>query len=329
MQATDVYRANAYQEWFYFFTPLLVGGLLLASAGLKSDQLLVDEATQGGLLGSRWFLIALVECELLLGMWLLSGAFPYRCRQVVLAVFSVFAIVALKKALSGESSCGCFGRFEVNPWWTLGLDIFVLGAIWKWRTFQSKRLAPDASCEIVASPKEGNRVRTFAVAGVVLLVGVPISIQMLSAHHATLTRDGAIEGDDELVILEPEEWIDQPLPIAAHIDIGEQLLKGPWILVLFHHDCPKCQEALPQYEQLAQEGSRKRIAIVEVPPYGEKASHAAASIYGRLTDGREWFVQAPVEIVVENGIVKCASTELPSLGDVGSRSDGVFSAAVP
>ncbi len=47
-----------------------------------------------------------------------------------------------------------------------------------------------------------------------------------------------------------------------------------------------------------------RSGAAEVPPYGEKAKHAVASLYGRLTDKQEWFVQAPVEIVVEGGIVR-------------------------
>jgi len=318
MKAIDV---NQYR--LRFLAPLLVGVLLLASAGLKADQLLLDEASQEGLLGSRWFLMALVECELLLGVWLLSGIFSRRCRQVVLAVFAMFAIVALQKGFSGESSCGCFGRLEVNPWWTFGLDLLVLGAIGKWTPLQIKQ---QAASETEVSLRSGVSRRTFAAAGIVFLVGVPISVQMLSAHHATLTQAGTIVGDGKLVILEPETWIGKPLPIATHIDIGDQLLEGEWILVLFHHDCPECQEALPQYEQLAQEGGRKRIAVVEVPPYGKKANHTVASVYGRLSDKREWFVQAPVEIFVKNGIVEASSTGLPSLGYMARKTSSEFSA---
>jgi len=305
MKATDLSR---------LLVPLLVGGLLLVSAGLKADQLLVDEATQDGLFGSRWFLMALVECELLLGVWLLSGIFARRCRQVVLAVFAVFAIVALQKGFSGESSCGCFGRLDINPWWTFGLDLLVLGTLWNWNPIQAH--TQEATDKTL---RTGVSWRAPVVAGLLLLVGVPVSIKMLMADPATLTKAGTIVGDGKLVILEPETWIGQPLPIATHIDIGDQLLEGEWILVLFHHDCPKCQEALPRYEELAQQliqnGSNTRIAAVEVPPYGEKTKHAVASLYGRLTDKQEWFVQAPVEIVVEGGIVRGASGELPGLGE--------------
>jgi len=321
MQATDTNRSRVPQEGFYFLVPILVGGLLLASAGLKADQLLIDEVTQDGLFGSRWFLIGLVECELLLGMWLLSGTFSVRCRQVVLAVFAVFAIVALQKGLSGESSCGCFGRLEVNPWWTFGLDIFVLGAMWKWTPSQGKlQDSQEPPGETRPSRREGISRRTFAAAGAVLLVGIPISMKMLSAQHATLSHAGTIIGNGQLVILEPEEWIGKPLPIAGHIDIGDQLQEGAWILVLFHHDCPECQEALPRYEELAyqfaQSGDGTRIATIEVPPYGEgssRANHARMSFYGRLNEKREWFVQAPVEIRIRDGRITEVSRELPSL----------------
>jgi len=328
MKASDISR---------LLVPVLVGGLLLVSAALKADQLLVDEAAQDGLFGARWFLMAVVEFELMLGIWLLSGIFAFRCRQVVLVVFAMFAIVALQKGLSGESSCGCFGRLEVNPWWTFGLDLLVLRALWNWNPLasfqvpvaQGKETAQESAAETESSTRTGINRRAMAVVGLLLLIGIPISIKMLSAQNATLTQAGTIVGDGQLVILEPETWIGKPFPIASHIDIGDQLLKGDWIVVLFHHGCPECQEALPQYEQLAQEDGRKRIAVIEIPPYGKKSDHAVASLYGRLTDKREWFVQAPVEISVKSGMVEAASTELPSLGDAANKTNSVFSSAVP
>ena len=50
---------------------------------------------------------------------------------------------------------------------------------------------------------------------------------------------------------------------------------------------------------------------------------------GRLSDEREWFVQTPVEMVVENGVVKRVSGELPNLGDVGIMPEGEFFAVFP
>jgi hypothetical protein len=101
--------------------------------------------------------------------------------------------------------------------------------------------------------------------------------------------------------------------LAPKINVGE----GRWILLLYHHDCPHCQEALPQYERLAANqsvvGSDQRVALVETPPFESATPHIEGIFHARLTDAHEWFVQTPVEIQVENGIVVSASLDLPAV----------------
>ncbi len=87
---------------------LTVGLFLLLAAGLKAYDLATGPIQGAGILQSRWFLIGVVEFELLLGLWLLSGVFPAHAWAVSLGCFACFACVTLHKALSGETSCGCF-----------------------------------------------------------------------------------------------------------------------------------------------------------------------------------------------------------------------------
>jgi spore coat protein U-like protein len=61
--------------------------------------------------------------ELILGLWLLSGLAQRWARYAALAFFGILAAASLMMALEGRSHCGCFGRVEVNPWWTFGLDV--------------------------------------------------------------------------------------------------------------------------------------------------------------------------------------------------------------
>jgi hypothetical protein len=119
------------------------------------------------------------------------------------------------------------------------------------------------------------------------------------------------------VILEPEAWGGNYFPLSGHISPPIDLSSGAWVVLLYHHDCSECQDALPMYEELAatqsSAGNPLRILLLEIPPYGRQVIAAGASIHARLSNDREWFVEAPVEIQIAGGKVVSASRELPSL----------------
>ena len=124
----------------------------------------------------------------------------------------------------------------------------------------------------------------------------------------------------DLYILEPETWIGQLFPLREHIDID--VSQGNWVLLMHRHDCPKCQEAIPRYEQLAMLGPNDQVAIVEVPPHD--TLHETLSDYclvGRLSDDRDWFVETPIEIRLADGLVVSASTDLPFLHQQVNNED--------
>jgi hypothetical protein len=70
--------------------------------------------------------IASIELEITLGVWLLSGWFQRGAWLGALGFFGVLAGVSLYLALIGQRSCGCFGRVPVNPWLTFTLDVWLL-----------------------------------------------------------------------------------------------------------------------------------------------------------------------------------------------------------
>lgn len=86
---------------------ILLGLVLLTAAGLKGHQVATEPILETGLLNSRWFLIGVVEFELLFGLWLLVGLYPAATRLAAILCFARLAVVSLAKGLSGESSCGC------------------------------------------------------------------------------------------------------------------------------------------------------------------------------------------------------------------------------
>lgn len=82
-------------------------------------------------------------------------------------------------------------------------------------------------------------------------------------------------------------------------------------MVLYCHNCPKCREAIPRYEELAHYSVANpkvpQVVMIEVPPYGDRDSlplgpHTQC-ILGRLSDVKDWFVDGPVEVVCNHGVV--------------------------
>jgi hypothetical protein len=290
---------------------ILLGLLLLAAAALKGHQLLTAPVTGRSVLESRGFLVALVEVEFLLGVWLLSGLFRRAAWWAALACFSAFAPVALFKALSGERDCGCFGAVEVNPWLTAALDAAAVAALLAFRP----RPTPDRR-------PGGQALHAAAAAALAAAVAVPSSIAMARSAPAAVSAGGDLLGNSRYVVLEPETWVGGPFPLLKHIDCKDNLSTGNWLVVLYRHDCSHCVESIPGYEEKAmgRAGSgAPGIVLVAVPPYaapGEDPVRAdTACRRGRLRPSRSWFVDTPAEIELAAG--KVTAARLPRTGEGG------------
>jgi hypothetical protein len=279
--------------------PLIVGTLLFASAFLKawggSDFRTIRVE----------FFYAFIIFELTLAAACFVGFQPRRVRLLLFMLFACFAGYATYLLTTDAKSCGCFGAVTVPPVWTLSLDIFVLTLLWKWRPQQD------------AADK-----RTIAAFGwmkwsvVYATMAMPATIVLLARQPAVLSDEDSLVDMGSIVILEPETWVGQPLPIVSEVDVGHELTTGEWLVVLYHHDCQKCQQATPLYReravQLAHAGDPRRIALIETPPHAAQFSklNTIPCLEGRLSDEREWFVQTPVEITLKEGKVVDVRREL-------------------
>lgn len=281
-----------------------LGLLLLVAAALKGHQLATEPVPGVDILSYRWSLMFQVEFEIVFGLWLLSGLTPRLTWAAALGCFAFFSGVTLYKGLTGETTCGCFGTVDVNPWYTLILDVTcVLLLLFIRPDLRSKTSAPRAT------------LRFATVMGLALLVGVPAGISMGSYRAASLGDDGTILGEDRFVVLEPETWVGKKLPLSTHIDIGSQLAKGDWTVVLYHNDCPYCRKLIPEYRKGSAKlasGVSGRLAFVEIPPYAsddEDIILKPSDHYklGRLADIREWFVATPTVLGLSGGKVVSVS----------------------
>jgi hypothetical protein len=275
----------------------IAGILLVCAALLKAAELWSQPAITVLNPSTRWLLPLQTGLELGFGLVVLSGLYWRAVRWLAALLFTGFAAYSLYLAVTGAGSCGCFGPIHIHPWWTFSLDIVVvLGLL-----ISSLRSGKTASVE---SGMGDTRPLHFAHQRGVLAVAMGVAVLSSAALVRYADRKTAIADEGigllgQLVILEPEEWVDKPLPIAEHIDLD--LSAGEWNLLLHRHDCPVCHEVLPRFEQSAATG--QRIALIEVPPYGDMRQRESACRQGRLTDDREWFVQTPVEIRLVDGLV--------------------------
>jgi len=279
---------------------LAVGLLLLIAAGLKAYDLATSPILGAGILQSRWFLIGVVEFELLLGLWLLSGVYPAHAWAVSLGCFLCFGCVTLHKALSGEASCGCFGRVEVNPWVTLGLDVLVVASLLRWRPARREFRATG----FFPRQRSSHVVRIVAIW---LAMGIPIAAAIVAFRDASLTEGGELPQEGTVVVLKPETWAGQRFPLLRFIDIGDDLAHGEWLVVLYRHDCAKCQLAIRAYgafeSSIDADNTFEGIALVEVPPYGVSRKSSGVCSHGKLSDATEWFVRTPLEVHLYDGNV--------------------------
>lgn len=100
--------------------------LLLTSAAFKVHAIFTEPYFADSILGSPVWMVGLVECEILLGLWLLSGVALRAAWLTALVAFAGFACVNIYLLATGATTCGCFGTVETHPWVILGLDIVVL-----------------------------------------------------------------------------------------------------------------------------------------------------------------------------------------------------------
>ncbi len=248
----------------------ILGLLLLIAAALKAHQLLTEPLGAERIWSAWPLLIAQVEFELVLGVWLLSGLFKRTAWVASFACVSGFSAITFHKGLTDAASCGCLRAVCVSRWITLtGLDLPALLALILFRPIALRlqrfllclrRRRWPALIRRLLRPAS-SQLRFSATAGLTLAV-LGATTPILAFHKpaaATPTYE----------VLEPKTWIGLELPILPYIDIAEQLKQGARLLLFYHHDCPHRRRPIPQYEQVAR-GSESakdslRIGFIEVP----------------------------------------------------------------
>jgi hypothetical protein len=223
--------------------------------------------------------------------------------------FGGFALISLYKGISGESTCGCFGRVPVNPWYTFTLDAAAVLALLRWRP----RAEPTARAGVLDG--------LGFIVPLWFVIGVPIGVAVRTPPRWSLTDLGEVFGDAEIVILKPETWVGKRFPLLDYIDIGAELSRGAWTVVLYDRACSRCQEVISRYEagliEFCGDAGAQRVALVELR--GQAAgtiplrATPTGDLRGQLSGARYWVLSVPVTLVLSDGRVVSHDSRWPPI----------------
>jgi hypothetical protein len=304
------------RQYVFLFLRILIAAVLLAAAGLKARYLTVTPNLEHGLLDAKWLNQFAVLLELSLGIWLLSGLLQKTAWLVSLVLFTLFVGISFyKAAILQETSCGCFGAVQMNPWVTMTLDMVIVGLlaifrpngmIFHWRIFFQE----------FTGLKFGRRF--FVIVGIWLVVALPVTYAMMSVNFVTLTPDSVLTGHEKSITLEPMNWMGKNFPLFEHIVWEnnvppDELKNGDWKVLLYHVDCQNCQKVLAEIETQSRRQSFEKLIIIEVPGKERELRNIHGNRnygkWGRLRDQTEWFVQTPLVLELKNGRVSSVDTQ--------------------
>ena len=293
-------RSKTLQRAMFVF----VGGLLIVAATLKVAELTIHPSAKSEWMNVHAIGALVIAIEGFLGLWMISGVFERAAWKGCIASLVVFAAVSSAKALSGEESCGCFGRVTVSPVMTLLLDLGLIVALARCRPPRDVR--GGESCE--ASARGWDRFRLRRALGAVLTLVVAMSAALVLSPTSRIVDIAGIAAEGELVVLRPQEWLDQAFPLVPYIDTGDAFAEGHWELLLYHNNCPDCQKALARMAQRSVIGvtEQSRQAAIEVPPYGSVRSvveDRGRVLFRKLSDKYDWFVETPLLVSLVDGRV--------------------------
>lgn len=276
----------------------LVSVLSLAVVA-KLHQFVVHPPVGSSLWESRWLSVAAVLLEfVLIALWV-TRLYSVKTRVFTIFCFSIFAVVSLVKWISGAKSCGCFGEILVPPFITFWLDVSVV--VWLILIEPHERHSD-----------ERRRKRALSVAAIILSGGLGTVIGLVALSSiARLAANGDISGSGRVILFDPAEWKGKNLPILEHIEVPVDLQNGSHLILMIHHDCPVCQKVLREFLEKRQETGKKGTPhhdVIEVPPYSEKLkvqlnSYKENYTFGRLSNSRTWFIETPIFLEIENGIL--------------------------
>lgn len=227
--------------------PVALGAVFVTTGAADGNALIAAD------LGADWLFLVRSACEILGGLWLLSGLAPRLARIVLMAVFAEIFLCDLVNALATPSTFQGFDQIVPETWWTLGGDLAIVLALGSWR--------PAAGRRAWDGPRRGWLVATgLGAAALGVATDRAGVIRFPTVATASSPRPGGRAGLDYLVYLPP----------------NYDRSAGPWpLIVALHgsgstgHDLALVRsEGLPRYVE--EQGGIPFLVIAPQSPRGWK-----------------------------------------------------------
>lgn len=204
---------------------IVLGVLLLATAGLKLFDPSPDSFSGLELLSSPRWQMAAIEAEAVLGLWLLSGAFPRLLWLAALIGFALLGSVSMYMGFERQPSCGCLGaKLTVSPWYALTLDLAALAALVWWRRRQGHRADGSYSVAIrrVLAVAAGSGVTVLAgLGGLTWMYGSPsealvhVRGESLTVEPSLINVGDGVAGEQRTFPIQLSNFRDTPIKVIG------------------------------------------------------------------------------------------------------------------
>ncbi len=242
---------------------------------------------------------------------------PRLARWIEGALLGVFLLILAGDLLVGASSCGCFGGVEVHPAVMLVVDgTLLLGVLLAGRFGVGRGSTPFSAGWVGAA-----LIWVAAAFAASFFATMPDGAAPAAAAAAAAPVSAAASAPALPSYYLPEyaTWIGKPwrdLEIAGWVrGAPADLDQGMHFLVFYRKDCPHCHDLLELHFQGA---LPYPTTVVAVP---DRGGFPASNVFpmpctecgqAELPAGVDWFMQTPVVVRLEDGVVKCAAEVDPS-----------------
>jgi len=229
---------------------------------------------------------------------------PGIARWTGVVMLGAFIPVLLGDVLMGASSCGCFGAVEIHPGITLVIDFgLFLGVLLLGRGVSSLRAT-------VSQPT----IRVVA-AGVWAMASFALAFYPAGGARgaSASVAGGAALPEEGYYVPHLETWVGQPwsdVPISKWIRGNtDDLTAGNRYVLFYRKDCEHCHELMEVFFSGTLTIPTTAVAVPEKSGFPKNPLPFPCKECGlaELPGGVDWFLQTPVLVRLENGVVVCAS----------------------
>ncbi len=244
-----------------------------------------------------------VELTVVGVMWLL----PRLARTAGIVMLAAFVPVLLGDVLMGASSCGCFGAVEIHPWITLSMDVSLLLGLWL-----LGRGAPTLALTDVLPTARVIAAGIWTVASFGAAFG--FTGMLTPAEAAAGAGEASAVPSEGYYMPQYDSWIGkrwEEVPIAAWVrGMGQPQGSGVRYVLFYRKDCEHCHELMAVYFSGRLAAPTTAVAVPErdgFPSEGLQPFECGECSLAELPAGVDWFLQTPVLVRLEEGIVQCAA----------------------